>query len=165
VRASCHLLFLIPLACSTGFMPFEVFCEFYCTQLDHHLTMRTYHSSIFPYVGFSLGQVLLFIAYLLGGQSYSLMYTGFLISGGFSIENLDVWHWCECAEKLFGHFRPFPGHSDWKIWEVNFFFNSLSARLTNHPYMAFPNLEPPLNFIQILSFKFLNRSSNPNVHQ
>ena len=75
------------------------------------------------------------------------------MSGGFSIENLDVWHWYECADKWFGHLRPFPGHSDWKIWEVKFFFNGLSARLTNHPYMAFPNLEPPLVETSIFFFR------------
>ena len=69
--------------------------------------------------------------------------------------NLDVWHWCECAEKWFGHFKPFPGHSDWKIWEVKIFFNSLSARLTNHPYMAFPNLEPPLPHRSFLATRLL----------
>ena len=46
------------------------------------------------------------------------------------------------------YLRLFSGSSNQKIWEVKFFFNSLLAELTNHPYMAFPNLGPPLRHPQ-----------------
>ena len=48
------------------------------------------------------------------------------------------------------YLRLFSGSSDQKFWEVKFFFNSLLAGLTNHPYMAFPNLGPPLSQIILI---------------
>jgi len=45
---------------------------------------------------------------------------------------VNVW---EAISRLFGP----------KNMGGQFFFNGLLAGLTNHPYMAFPNLEPPLS--------------------
>jgi hypothetical protein len=59
----------------------EVVCKSYCTQLGTSLAMRNYHGSIFPYVSFSLGQVLLVLSYLLGAQSYLSMYWFFYVWG------------------------------------------------------------------------------------
>jgi len=80
---SCYLLLLVLLAYSTGFVSFEVVCKSYCTQLDHCLAMRTYHSSIFPYVGFSLGQVF-----------------SSIISFGYTILSFDVTYWFFDALRL-----------------------------------------------------------------
>ena len=66
------------------------------------------------------------------------------MSGGFSIENLDVWHWWNVQKSDLDISDHFQAIQTEKYGRSNFFFNSLSARLTNHPYMAFPNLEPPL---------------------
>ena len=130
-----------------------------------------YHSFIFPYVGFSIGQVLLVLSYLSGSQFiFDAMYWFF-----------DVWrllHWkSECLafwEGDLDYLRLYTGCSDQKIWGVNFFFNCLLAGLTNHPYMAFPNLGPPLvlgkhaaadsrseELYNAVTTAFLDRISNP----
>ena len=66
----------------------------------------------------------------------------------------DVWrllHWKSgclalvwMSGKVIGLFQTVSRLFRPKNMEVKFFFNSLLARLTNHPYMAFPNLGPPL---------------------
>ena len=113
--------------------------------------MSWYHNSIFPYVGFSISQVLLvLLSFRLIILHFEVMYW-LLMSEGSSIENLDVWHWCECLGRWFGLFQTVSRLFRLKIWEVKFFFNSLLAGLTNHPYMVFPNLGPSLKLMAFYS--------------
>ena len=74
------------------------------------------------------------------------------MSEGSCVENLDVWQWYECLGRWFGLFQTVSRLFRLKnTGGQSFFFNSLLAGLTNHPYMVFPNLGPSLKLTAFYS--------------